>query len=95
MKYHLSDKDGAHLKIYASECLQMIEALGAFCEAALLPNEKLQEECRCFGLLVRIAYILRSGDRAAGRLGLLQELLQQHHDAYLRLYPDCEKPKLH
>jgi len=97
-KFHtwtLIEKDKAHIKMYASELLQLIEGLGALVEAVLHDVYVLREEVECFRMLVRICYLLRSGDIVLGRLGLLRALLSAHHEAYIRVYPACLKPKLH
>ena len=94
-KWALKDKDASHMKIFASELLQLIEGLGGLVEARLHLIPALHEEVACFRLLVRIVYLLRSGDAVVGRLCLLRTLLRDHHEAYLRLYPKCLKPKLH
>ena len=47
------------MKIFASECLALIEALDAFDEAALRPKGQLLEEVNCFALLADICNRLR------------------------------------
>ena len=93
LHYHIRDEDHACIHMFATEVMRLVE-----CVAVLLdvePIVAMPDETNCLKLLVRIMYILRSGDDAVRRLRLLQDLLRRHHDAYLRLYPDCLKPKLH
>ena len=88
-------KRTSHVRMFASECLQIIMVLGLYSVLQLQPMGMLLEEVECLLLLGRIVGILRSGHRAVARVMLLRQLVLQHHDMFLRLYPGCAKIKPH
>jgi hypothetical protein len=55
----------------------------------------LLPEVACFVLMGRILYILRSGSAAVKKADLLWQLVLEHHDKFMSLYPGSAKIKLH
>ena len=88
-------KPNKHVKMFAGEVLQAVVVLGVFCELVLKPDRKLPAEVECFELLVRILYILRAGPLAVRKVLLLNQLVHQHHDRFVALYPGSAKIKVH
>jgi hypothetical protein len=86
---------GDHIKAFASEVLSMVIVVGLFLEMIFVPKGLLVQETECFVLLGRICFLLRSGDEARERLGLLNSLILEHHRLFVFLYPDASKPKVH
>ena len=82
-------------KLYASEVPQWVVIVGVFAEVDLKPGGHLPEETKCFELLGRILYLLRRGDAAVAKVQLLKSLVLEHHRMFLKLYPECGKPKVH
>ena len=91
----INTKPHTHIKAFASEVLSMMVVLGLWVELTLLPEGVLPEETKCLLLLGRILFLLRTGDRVLSKLPLLQQLILQHHDLFVRLYPEEAKPKVH
>ena len=79
----------------AVECIKVVMVLQVLVQRFLEPRGLFPDESASLLLLSRIIRLLRSGDRALGRLSLLRDLIKQHHEKYKRLYPMCVKPKLH
>jgi hypothetical protein len=75
--------------------LLLIVGIGLWCQMFLEPRHLLPEELRCFQLLGRILYILRSGPKAVRKAQLLQRLVNEHHALFVKLYPLEAKPKVH
>ena len=46
-------------------------------------------------LMREVMGILKSGDRAVGRVDRLDELLHGFHDLFMHMYGRCATPKLH
>jgi hypothetical protein len=89
------DKDTAHVRMFAGECMQLIFVIALYSTMQLVPEGHLQAEVECFLLLTRILAILRSGPKAVARLDLLRRLVWHHHGQFLRLYPQCAHIKPH
>ena len=91
----INTKPHTHIKAFAAEVLSMMVVVGLWVELTLLPEGVLPEETQCFLLLGRILFLLRTGDRVRSKVVLLQQLILQHHDLFVRLYPEEAKPKVH
>ena len=91
----INTKPHTHIKAFAAEMLSMMVVVGLWVELTLLPEGVLPEETQCFLLLGRILFLLRTGDRVRSKVVLLQQLILQHHDLFVRLYPEEAKPKVH
>jgi hypothetical protein len=89
------DKDSAHVKMFAGECLHFVFVIAAYTALHLMPEGLLPDEAQCFLLLSRILSILRSGPKAVARIPLLRRLVSDHHELFLRLYPQCAHIKPH
>ena len=89
------DKPGKHIRGFASEVLSMIVIMGLWVELNLVPTGALPEEAKCFLLLGRIVFLLRTGDSVRSKLPLLQQLILEHHELFTKLYPAEAKPKVH
>ena len=94
-KERVRDKNGKHIRAFASEMILLVVGVGMWCCMFLTPNNLLQDEVKCFELLGRILYILRMGPQAARKALLLQRLILEHHQLFVRLYPAEAKPKVH
>ena len=88
-------KSGSHVRMFAGECMQTVMVLGLNCVLQRQPRGQLPNEVQCFLLLGRILSILRSGHRAVARVRLLRQVVEEHHDMFVRLYPGCAKIKPH
>ena len=95
LEERVRDKDGKHVRAFASEMILLVVGIGLWCCVFLTPENLLQDEARCFELLGRIVYILRMGPRAVWKVQLLQRLVLEHHKLFVRLYPSAAKPKVH
>ena len=85
----------AHMKAFASEMLTVITKLGIFVDVVVRPTGVLPMNIACFDHLRAIVGILCRGDKACRDVALLKAKLFAHHEAYLALYSECLKPKLH
>ena len=88
-------KPHGHVRMFAAETLQMMVFLGLYCQLVLIPQGLLVPEVECFVLMGRILYLLRSGSAVLEKLSLLWQLILEHHDKFVELYPKCAKIKLH
>ena len=95
LEERIVNKPGSHARMFAAECLQVVMAMGLYSVVLLQPRGKLPREIECFLILGRILNILRSGYRAVARVRLLEQLVLQHHDLFMQLYPECAKIKPH
>ena len=84
-----------HVRMFAAETIQIMIFLGLYCQMVLVPQGQLGPEVECFTLMGRILYILRSGSAAVAKVDLLWQLILEHHDRFMALYPGCAKIKLH
>jgi hypothetical protein len=95
LKDRMPKKPNGHVRMFAAETLQMMVFLGLYCQMVLMPQGLLVPEVECFVLMGRILYLLRSGANAVAKVALLWELILEHHDKFMELYPQCAKIKLH
>ena len=84
-----------HLRGFAGEMFLVAGVLTLFIAMVLTPAGLLPEHCRCFSYICVILNILSCGEGAVGLVHELERAIASHHDVYLRLYPNCAKPKLH
>ena len=75
--------------------LGIVLLIALWLELTFVPENVLPEETKCLLLLGRILYLLRSGDDVLSQLPLLQKLILDHHDLFVKLYPEEAKPKVH
>ena len=85
-----------HLKAFASEMLDIIVCLNAFCDMVLVPEGMLPAETACMGYLWNVTLLLLNmGDRAH----VFQELIDRRVSEWLQalrdLCPRTYKPKFH
>jgi len=83
------------MRAFAGELLTAVPLLVEFCKRVLQPAGFLPRHVACFLLLSRILALLCSGDKVLEQLEQLQDLIGQHHDLYVQLYPAHVRPKLH
>ena len=95
LRERMVDKRGKHLKAFASEMLSLVVVVCLWAQWCLQPMGVLEDEIKSLLLLGRILYLLRTGNKAIGKLPLLQKLILEHHDLFVKLYPDGAKPKCH
>ena len=82
---------------FASVMLCIVPIIAAFLIDIMGPTRTMPERILCYCLLADILGLLTMGaDDAASHLELLSELIQKHHDLFVRLYNKrgC-KPKFH
>jgi hypothetical protein len=86
---------GSHMKAFASEMVTVIAILGMFIDSVIRPTRILMDHIACFDDLRSIVQCLRLADDVVQLVPQVKLLLKKHHEAYLALYPECAKPKLH
>ena len=91
----MNKNEGHHIRAFAAETLYLVVVLGLWCQWCLAPCGVLEEEVKCFLLLGRIVYLLRMRNNAVPKWRLLHQLIVQHHELFMKLYPEVAKPKLH
>ena len=91
----MNKDEGHHIRAFAAETLYLVVVLGLWCQWCLAPCGVLEEEVKCFLLLGRIVYLLRMRNNAVPKWRLLHQLIVQHHELFMKLYPEVAKPKLH
>ena len=91
----LVNQPGAHIKAFAQEVLSLVPMMIFFAEMVLMPLGVLPEHTLCLRYLNDILHILRHGDGAVAFVNTLGNLVRQHHELYMALYPACAKPKSH
>ena len=95
LKERIVNKPGAHVRMFATECLQVLLSVCLWAELQPEARAKLPEHVESLLLLGRIIYILRTGNRAVQKLPLLRQLVGRHHETFLKLYEQCFKVKPH
>ena len=85
--------DDRHMKCFASETLTATVVMGMFVDMVLVPAHLLVGEVLCFKHLEDMLFHIKAAtiDHAQPAL----EACRKHHEAFLKLYPLCAKPKLH
>ena len=85
--------DDRHMKCFASETLTAIVVIGMFVDMVLVPAHLLVSEVLCFKHLESMLFHIQAAtiDHAQPAL----ESCRKHHEAFLKLYPLCAKPKFH
>ena len=73
--------------------LTLVSVMVAFADAVL--DEIMPVHVAALRFLYTAQVIIMMGDDALPHLPLLEEILAAHHDLFLTLYADCQKPKLH
>lgn len=84
-----------HVRAFASEVLSALQVLGLFTSLVLAPSGALPDYVVLVQLTCAVIDLLRLGDADCAhteRLALLQEQLHRH---FMRVMPQCRKPKLH
>jgi len=95
LKERMPKKPQGNVRMFAAETLQIMVFLGLYCQMVLIPQGLLLPEVECFVLMGRILYLLRSGEAVLAKLDLLWQLILEHHDKFVHLWPGCAKIKLH
>lgn len=94
-KDRLVNKDDAHIRAFASEVLSAITVLGIFMDVVIKPMGKMPVHCACFDRLREIVNMLSRGDEVCTCIPELRDVVGAHHIAFVALYPQCVKPKIH
>ena len=89
------DDNGGHLKAFASEMFQLMDIFTGFLAVVDLPQGLLEEETECLQSLIRIIDLLSLQEGAVPLAASLDREVEVHHRLFLRLYPECNKPKTH
>ena len=87
--------DKAHLKAFGSEVMTALTKMCFFMDVVAAPVGALVRHTRHLRQARCVVDLLLSGDLILGRLATLERLLQDHHELYMALQPQCAKPKLH
>ena len=82
-----------HMKCFASETLTATVVIVFFVDMVLVPAHLLVAAVLCFKHLEEMLFHIRAAtiDHAQPAL----EACRKHHEAFMNLYPQCAKPKLH
>ena len=94
-KDRVVDKDGSHIKAFASELLSATFCLGIFIDVVVRPTGVIPLHIACFDQLRQIVASLARGDETCQDIDRLKGNVAAHHVAFVALYPACVKPKLH
>ena len=85
---------GKHLKAFGSEMLSAASKLAMFMAVVVDPMGVLKEHSALLRLARRMLELLLLGYRVLQYLDKLETTIHDHHVLYLRLRPQCNKPKL-
>jgi hypothetical protein len=80
-------------KCFASETLTATTVMGMFVDMVLVPAQLLVAVVLCFKHLENMLSHIKAGTIDHARPAL--EACRKHHEAFVKLYPECAKPKLH
>lgn len=83
----------AHIRAFASEILVAVIVLAMFVQLVLKPTGLLPDHVRCFEAMQAIFALFKRG--LANEITMARDVNRMHHELYMRLYPECGKPKLH
>ena len=87
---------GGHLKCFAGETLQAVEAVCCFVDLVLLPSGKLPNHARCVKMLGKVLGIYSFGDGGIAFIGELHSANYEFHVYFLLAFGvNLAKPKLH
>ena len=88
-------RDAEHMRCFSSDILELLPR--ALSLVSLIPGlaDKFPEHARYLDLAYNISFLLMLGERAVPHAGLLDTLLQAHHDLYCELFAECIIPKTH
>jgi hypothetical protein len=89
------NRDGAHIRAFASEVLTATTIIGRFSDQVLKPQGALRDHVECFDKWRIIIDILRMDQDGMRHLELLDRAMAEHHESFLVLYGDCAKFKPH
>ena len=81
----------AGIKPFASESLTAIYVFGLFLQHAVKPSGRFPELVKCFQYLVDLPLLIMDAREPLKAL----DTCKKHHEAFMSLYPQCWKPKLH
>ena len=84
-------KDSAHIKAFASECIDAVRVLGLFTELVVVPSGRMVEDAECLRLMVEIVKLLSKTDDVPCNVDLLEDLLARHQVLYNGLYHTVPK----
>jgi len=84
-----------HLKAFGSEMLSAASKLALFMAVVADPMDVLPQHSALLRLARKMLEMLLMGDGVLGFLDELETTIHEHHVLYLRLMPQCNKPKLH
>ena len=84
-----------HLKAFGSEMLSAASKLALFMAVVADPMDVLPQHSALLRLARKMLEMLLMGDGVLGFLNELETTIHEHHVLYLRLMPQCNKPKLH
>eukprot|EP00435_Cladocopium_sp_Y103_P032005 s3895_g8.t1 len=89
------NEDDAHVKAFASELFQYMEILNVLVHVLVWPGNILQQETACLESMMNIISLLSMQENVLRHLPQLEHDIAKHHQLFLDLYPECNKPKTH
>jgi len=84
-----------HLRAFGSEMFSAASKLALFMAVVVDPVHVLPEHSALLKLARKMLELLLLGDRVLGLLNVLDTTIRDHDVLYLRLLPQCMKPKVH
>ena len=91
----LVDGDNKHMRAFASEMLFLMPCMVALAELVIAPMGEMEHHISSLKLLYTIQVAVMWGDRSCQFVDLLNDIVDAHHQLFIRLYPRCCKPKMH
>ena len=84
----------AHIKAFASECVDAVHVLELFVDMVVQPAGVLQDHVACFKLVCKIVKILGKPKDILLNVAELERTLEQHQTLYIQLYKSIPKNHL-
>lgn len=89
------NEDDAHVKAFASEMFQYMDILNMLVHVMVRPGNLLQQETACLESMMNIISLLSMQENVLAHMPQLEHDIAKHHQLFLDLYPECNKPKTH
>ena len=84
-----------HLKAFGSEMFSAASKLSLFMAVVADPMNALPDHSALLRLARKMLELLLLGDGVLSRMDELETTIHDHHVLYLKLHPQCNKPKIH
>ena len=89
------NEDDAHVKAFASELFQYMDILNMLVHVLVQPGNLLEQETACLESMMNMISLLSMQENVLAHLPQLENEIAKHHQLFLDLYPECNKPKTH